>query len=312
MSSLDQLVWEHKYRPKTVEDTILPVTTKQMIQGFISTGNIPNMLFAGSAGVGKTTVAYAIANEIGADVLFINASLEGNIDTLRTKITQFVSTVSFTDSKKMVIMDEADHLTNVVQAAFRGFLDSFSDNAVFVFTCNYPNRIIDPLQSRLAAVNFKFDKSDKVAACSQMLKRAKFILDTEKIEYDVKAVGALVARNFPDFRRTVVDLQRYSIGGTIDSGVVAISDESGINELVDYIKGKEYNKCRQWVANNQLDGSTFYRMFYDKVTSKVVPQSLPQLIMFIGEYQDRASFHVDLEINQMCFITEVMKGCQFT
>jgi DNA polymerase III delta prime subunit len=309
---LENLVWEQKYRPKKIDDVILPATTKKMIKDSITSGKVPNFLFAGSAGTGKTTTAYAIANELGADILFINASLEGNMDTLRTKISQFVSTVSFTDSKKVVLLDECDYLsTSGVMPALRGFLDTFSDNAIFIFTCNYPNRLIDPLLSRLTRVDFKFSKEETQPACVGMLRRICQILETESVEYDKKAVASLVTRNFPDFRRTLVDLQRYSAGGVIDSGILATIDETGIDTLVDHLRNKKFTEVRQWIANNTMDAQHFYRLFYDKVSPYLVPMSVPQMILLIADSEFKASHSVDPEINQVAFCIQFMQSCAF-
>jgi DNA polymerase III delta prime subunit len=310
--SLSDLVWELRYRPNKVVDVVLPATTTKMIQEQVASGNLPNYLFCGSPGVGKTTLAYAIAAELGADVLFINASLDGNIDTLRTKIAQFVSTVSFTDSKKIVILDEADYLNpNSVMPALRGFMDEFSSNATFILTCNYPERIIQPLQSRLTRIDFKFSKDEKSAAAMHMLKRVCSILDIEKVKYDKKAVAGLITKNFPDFRKTLVDLQRYSSSGEIDSGILATIDDTGMTELVSALKEKNFGKCRQWVANNPIEPQQFYRMFYDKVSLLLVPQSVPQMILLIGDAQFKATHSVDQEINQIAFIIQLMSSCQF-
>jgi len=312
MSSVfDSAVWEHKYRPRKIDDTILPPETKKMIKEIVAAGDIQPMLFSGTAGIGKTTLAYAISKELDADILFVNASLEGNIDTIRTKITQFVTSASLTDSPKVVLLDECDYLSDKAQPALRGFLDGFSGSAIFILTCNYKNRLVDPLLSRLTEVNFKFTKAEAADAAKQMLARCCYILDSENVKYDRKAVAGLVAKNFPDFRRTVVELQRYSSSGTIDSGILATIDEGGINELSDFIKNKEFSKARTWVANNQMDSSAFYRMFYDKVSKKLLTQHVPQLILLIAEYQFRAAMDIDQEINQVAFIVEVMKSCQF-
>lgn len=309
--SLENLVWAEKWRPSKVEDCILPGPVSKMIKEQIKSGKIPNYLFSGGAGIGKTTLAYAIAAELDADVLFINASLDGNIDTLRTKITQFVSTVSFTDSRKVVLLDEFDYVTSQTQPAMRGFLDQFSDNAIFILTCNYPNRIIDPLKSRLTCVDFKFSKEEKQPAAMQMLKRVCMILDTEKVTYDKKAVAGLITRNFPDFRRTLVELQRYSSSGTIDSGILALIDETGFEDLVTMLKEKNFAKCRQWVANSSMDSSQFYRLFYDKVSPILAAASVPQMILLAADYGFKASHSVDQEINQMAFLVSFMTSCQF-
>jgi len=310
--SFEDLVWEQKFRPKTIDDTVLPSNVKKMLKEQLESGKFPNYLFCGPPGTGKTTCAYAIANALNADVLFVNASLESGIDTLRTKVTQFVSTVSFTDSKKIVVLDEADYLNaSSTQVSLRGFLDEFSSNAIFIFTCNFPERIISPLQSRLTRVDFKFSKEEKQSAMSQMFKSACKILDTESIKYDKKTVAVLVQKNFPDFRKTIVELQRYSSSGEIDSGILATIDDTGINDLATHLKEKSFTKVRQWIANNQMDASQFYRLFYDKISTMLIPQSVPQLILLIGEAQFKAAFSIDLEINAAAFCVQVMRDCQF-
>lgn len=310
-SELSNLVWEQRFRPKTVESTILPSATKKMIADIMQTGNIPNFLFSGTSGVGKTTLARAIAEELGADLLYINASMNGNLETLRTNVTQFVSTVSFSDSKKIVLLDEADHLTHFVQPALRGFLDEFSSNAIFIFTCNYKHKIIDALISRLTLVDFKFSKEEKQSAAISMLKRCTQILNDQEIKYDKKAVAAVVTRNFPDFRKTLVELQRYSTSGEIDSGIVAITEDSTIEELVKSIKVKDFNKCRQWVANHQMDAPTFYRSLYDKLLPELVSATIPQVILVIANSQFQSAQSADLEINQVAALIQIMQSAAF-
>jgi DNA polymerase III delta prime subunit len=309
--SFKNLVWEQKWRPKKIDDIVLPASTKKMVKDQLKSGKLPVWLFSGSPGTGKSTLAYAIADELDADVLFVNSSLDSSIDVLRTKITQFVSTVSFTDSRKLVILDEFDYVSAQSQPAMRGFLDTFSDNAIFIFTCNFPERIIQPLQSRMTRIDFKFSNEEKQSAMTQMFKSACKVLDAENVTYDKKSVAGLVSKNFPDFRKTIVELQRYSSSGTIDSGILATIDDTGINELGVYLKEKSFTKVRQWIANNQMDASQFYRLFYDKISLMLVPQSVPQLILLIGEAQFKAAFSIDQEINAAAFAAQCMRDCSF-
>jgi len=312
MNQFENLVWEQRFRPHIVQDTILPEITKKMIQDIVKSGNIPNFLFEGTSGTGKTTLARVIAEELGADLLFINASIDGNIDTLRTTISQFVTTVSFTDSKKIVLLDEADFLNQQsTQPAMRGFMDEFSKNAIFILTCNHKHRIISPLLSRLQVIEFKFSKEEKQSAAMQMLKRCCQILDTEEVKYDKKAVAGVVSKNFPDFRKTLVELQRYSASGEIDSGICSVSDDGNLAELFKAVKGKDFTTCRKWVANNSMDSATFYRSLYDKLLPELVPQTVPQVILHINDFQYQAVSAVDLEINQMAFLINLMSSASF-
>jgi len=313
--SLKNLVWEQKYRPLTIADTILPAQTRKAIEDIMANGNIPNFVFYGTAGIGKTTLAQAIAAETGADLLFINASLSGNIDTLRTDITQFVSSVSLSDSdtKKIVVLDEADYLNaQSTQPALRGFIDEFSSNAIFILTCNYKERLIEPLRdSRMTPLEFKFTKEDRTAAAMQMLKRACTILDTEGVTYDKKAVAALITKCFPDFRKTLNALQFYSASGTIDSGILVNNDATRMEELVAHVKAKEFGKCRQWVANNQTDSQSFYRGLYDRMLPLLVPATVPQVILIIADRQAQSRDSVDQEINQIASLIQIMQAAVF-
>lgn len=445
MSNIKNLVWSEKWRPSKLDECILSEPIKKLLKDQIGSGKLSNYLFSGGAGIGKTTAAYAIAKELDADILYINASLDSGIDTLRTKITQFVSTVSFTNSRKIVLLDEGDYLNcfsgsqeiilsdnkvislakledlldqevnllsynfktklpeeskavvfvsgekelfeveledgsrmvctedhpffdqagnaatihsgslfvvnsdmlkivsiksvgvqkvydvttesenhnfllsngvvahncTSTQPALRGFMDTFSDNATFIITCNYPNRIIAPLHSRLSHVEFKFTKEEKKAAAMQMMQRIFMILESEKIGFDKKTIAGLITRNFPDFRRTLVELQRYSSSGVIDSGILASIEDTGFDELTNALKEKSFVRCRQWVANNTMESTQFYRMFYDKMSTLLQPASVPQMILLLADFGFKATHSVDQEINSMAFLVTFMQSCQF-
>lgn len=458
-NDLENLIWESKHRPQTISETILPEKTKSKLQDIIKSKQIPNLLFSGVSGTGKTTTAKAIANELGSELLFINASLEGNIDTIRTTITDYVTTMSFNDSKKIVLLDEClsedeyvrvgtvddwkpiqlkylqrdteypivsfnyetksfendigyiisdkedelyevelesgkmvvvngkhpfvcefstyehgeyfyeqcvddgiighsvvvsydigyaaidvvnvrkigtgrvinlsvkknhtfvtgngivthncDHLTDKAQPALRGFLDQFSGNAIFIFTCNYKTRIIPALISRLEVIDFSFSKEEKQSAATLMLKRSCSILDQENIKYEKKAVAGLVAKNFPDFRKTLVELQSYSTSGEIDSGVVCAATQSNMGSLIECIKKKDFSGCRKWVSTHSVSRSEFYRELYDTMLPDLVPQTVPQAILDINRYQTYAVSDIDQEINQIACLIEIMNNVKF-
>lgn len=308
--NVNDIVWQERHRPKSIEECILPAKTKDMVKQFVSTGSVPNFLFSGTAGVGKTTLARAIANELSADLLFINGSKDSGIDVLRTRIQQFASTVSLTNSKKIVVIDESDYLNpSSSQPAFRAFLEEFN-SVTFIFTCNYKNRLIDPLLSRLTVVDFKIDQEEKTKLSAQMFKRACEILNYHQIKFDKKVVAALVTKFFPDFRKTVSELQRYSVSGEIDSGILSSITDSNLKVLFDSIKEKDFKIARQWVADNTPDPTSFFRLMYDNMLDIVDKKSVPQFILLIGEYQFRAAHSIDQEINCVAFIVEVMRSCE--
>ena len=309
----DQFLWVEKYRPKTIDECILPESLKQTFKEFISSGQLPNFLFSGTAGVGKTTVAKALCNEVGAEYLLINGSEESGIDILRTKIKSFASSVSLTDSKKVVILDEADYLNaNSTQPALRGFIEEFSANCRFIFTCNFKNRIIEPLHSRCSVVEFKIDNKDKQTIAAGFFKRATTILKDENIEFDPKVVAEVVTRHFPDYRRILNELQRYSVTGKIDSGIlVNLSDES-YRELVKNLKEKDFTSVRKWVAkNSDIETTQLFRDLYDKAVEFLEPKSIPQLVLILADYQYKAAFVADHELNTVAAMTEIMIQCQF-
>lgn len=309
----DKYLWVERYRPQTIDDCILPESLKETFKEYIQSGDLPNFLFYGTAGVGKTTVARALCNEIGADYLFINGSDESGIDVLRTKIRSFASSVSLTDSKKVVILDEADYLNpNSTQPALRSFIEEFADNCRFIMTCNFKNRIIEPLHSRCAVVDFKIPSADKADIAARFFKRVINILNNENIEYDKKVVAELVQKHFPDYRRVLNELQRYSVSGKIDSGILVNLSSESYKQLFKLLKDKNFTEVRKWVATNS-DGDTvrIFRELYDHSATLIEPASIPQLVLILADYQYKASFVADHELNLMACLTEVMGGCKF-
>ena len=300
-------VWAEKYRPENIDDCILPEATKAQAKGYVESGRIPTMIFTGTAGTGKTTLARAIANELGADVLFINASMDGNIDNIRTKVAQFASSVSFSNSKKITILDEADGITQQGQQALRGFIEEFSGNHSIIFTCNFLNKLIDPLKSRSGVIDFKITNKEKPKLATAFYKRIISILDKEKVEYDKKAVAELVQKTFPDFRRCLNELQRYAAGGKVDLGILLDVGEESIKELVDILKDRNYGNMRKWVANHSdMESVAFFRSFYDRASELLEPKSIPDLVLLLGEYSYKSAIVVDQEINTAAFLTTLM------
>ena len=306
-------LWVEKYRPKVVADTILPESLKLTFQKIVNGGELPNMLFTGTAGLGKTTIARALCNELGCDFILINGSEEGNIDTLRTKIKQFASSVSLQGGYKVVILDEADYLNpQSTQPALRGFIEEFSNNCRFILTCNFKNRIIEPLHSRCGVYEFNTSKKSMIKLCESFMARCKTILDNEKIEYDEKPLAELIMKFAPDWRRVLNELQRYSINGRIDSGVVANLQDKNFDDLFSHLKNKNFKGMRSWVVNNiDTDASAIFRAIYDRMMDKVAPQSIPQLVLLLADYQYKNAFVADHELNVVACLTEVMSDVQF-
>ena len=309
----NEYLWCEKYRPTTIDECVLPAGMKATFKEFIDSGELPNFLFAGGAGVGKTTVAKALCNEVGAEYLFINGSEESGIDVLRGKIKNFASSVSLTDAKKVVILDEADYLNpNSTQPALRGFIEEFSNNCRFIFTCNFKNRIIEPLHSRCAVIEFKIDNTEKPKVAAQFFKRVLMILKTESIEHDPKVVAELISKHFPDYRRVLNELQRYSVSGKIDSGVLVNVGEESYAALVKSLKAKAFNEVRTWVGkNSDIESTELFRKLYDKSIDLMEPASVPQLVLILAEYQFKAAFVADREINTMAALTEIMAQVKF-
>ena len=306
-------LWVEKYRPKTVSDIVLPQSLKQTFQKIVASKELPNMLFTGTAGLGKTTVARALCNELGCDYILINGSEEGNIDTLRTKIKQFASSVSLQGGYKVVILDEADYLNpQSTQPALRGFIEEFSKNCRFILTCNFKNRIIEPLHSRCGVYEFNTSKKSMIELCESFMARCKTILDNEKVEHDTKPVAELIMKFAPDWRRVLNELQRYSINGKIDSGIVSNLQDKNFDDLFSHLKNKNFKSMRSWVVNNiDTDASAIFRAIYDRMTDKVAPQSIPSLILLLADYQYKNAFVADHELNVVACLTEVMSDVQF-
>tara|TARA_Y100000996_G_C22539085_1_gene649336 strand:+ start:771 stop:1709 length:939 start_codon:yes stop_codon:yes gene_type:complete len=301
-------LWVEKYRPKTVDECILPQGLKNTFNEFASQDKIPNLLLAGGPGVGKTTVAKALCEMTGADYMVVNGSEESGIDVLRTKIKQFASTVSFTDSRKMVILDEADYLNpQSTQPAMRGFIEEFAGNCGFILTCNFKNRLIEPIHSRCSVVEFKIVNGDKAKLASQFMTRVNDILDEEKIVYDKKVVAELIMKHFPDFRRVLNELQRYSASGTIDTGVLSQIADINLKELIRALKDKNFKDMRAWVALNvDNDPQKIYRKIYDTMYDHMNPSSIPQTVITLADYQYKSAFAADQELNLVACLTELM------
>jgi DNA polymerase III delta prime subunit len=309
----EEFLWVEKYRPKTIEETILPCDLKQTFQQFVDQKNIPNLILSGTAGVGKTTVARAMLEQLGCDYIIINGSMNGNIDTLRNEILNFASAVSLSGGRKYVILDEADYLNaNSTQPALRNFMEEFSRNCGFILTCNFKNRIIEPLHSRCSVIDFKISKKAMVKLATQFFKRVTFILEAERIEFDQKVVAEVINKHFPDWRRVLNELQRYSATGKIDTGILVNLQEASIKDLVKYLKTKDYTEIRKWVKNNlDTDPNILYNEFYN-ISSEIMPaQDSANLVLLLAKYQYQNAFAANVEINFLAFLVQVMMECEF-
>jgi DNA polymerase III delta prime subunit len=309
---MEHLLWTEKYRPQTIEDCILPERLKKPFQEYVNQKNIPNLLLAGGAGVGKTTVAKAMCNEIGCDYMVINGSDESGIDTFRTKIKNYASSMSLTGGRKVIIIDEADYLNpNSTQPALRNAIEEFASNCSFIFTCNYKNRIIEPLHSRCAVIEFSLKNGEKAKMASAFFKRVQTVLQSENVDFEDKVIAELTKKHFPDFRRILNELQRYSQFGKIDTGILAQIGDVSINEIVKFIRDKDFGAIRKWVATNEVDSGTLFRKIYDSMYDVMKPQSIPQAVLILADYQYKSAFVADHEINTVACLTEIMVNCEF-
>lgn len=311
---MNEFLYVEKYRPQTIEETILPKELKDTFKEFVKNGEVPNLLLCGSAGVGKTTVAKALCNELDADFIVINGSDEGRlIDTLRTKIKNFASSVSLSGGAKVVILDEADYISaDSVQPALRNFIEEFSSNCRFIFTCNYKNRIIPPLHSRTTVIDFGITPKLKPQLAQQMLDRCIRICVQENIEADERVLAELIMKFFPDFRRVLNEIQRYGASGVIDSGLISTLSEEKLTPLINNIKEKNWSAMRKWVGtNSDNDFNTLFRKVFNALELQLEPQSIPACVLIIADYQYKSAFAMDSEINFVACLTEIMSECKF-
>tara|TARA_Y100001972_G_scaffold126714_1_gene181288 strand:- start:5081 stop:6016 length:936 start_codon:yes stop_codon:yes gene_type:complete len=310
---MQEFLWVEKYRPKTIDECVLPSSIKENFQKVLIQGELQNMMLTGTAGTGKTTAAKALCNELGLDYLLINGSEESGIDTLRNKIKQFASTVSLQGGYKVVILDEADYLNpQSTQPALRGFIEEFSANCRFILTCNFKNRIIEPLHSRCTTIEFNIPKKEAERLASVMMARLMLILDDEGIKYERSVLAELIMKHMPDWRKVINELQRYSVSGVIDSGILVQLSDVSMTNLVSFLKEKNFKQMRKWVADNMdSEPVAIYRKLYDNMNEYVEAQSIPQLVLILADYQYKNAFVADHELNTVACLTEVMAGVKF-
>jgi len=308
----EHMLWVEKYRPKTIEECILPESLKVTFQEFVNRKEIPNLLLSGTAGVGKTTVAKALCQEVGCDYIMINGSDDSGIDVLRNKIKNYASSMSLMGGRKVVIVDEADYLNpNSTQPAFRGVIDEFASNCSFIFTCNFKNRIMEPIHSRCTCIDFKLNGS-KAAMASRFFKRVESILTLEQVKYDKEVVAAIISKHFPDNRRILNELQRFSISGVIDKSALGSVADVQLKDLIKSLKEKDFASARKWVTQNlDNDPTKIYRKIYDGLYDLLKPNSVPQLVLHLAKYQYQSAFVADHEINMIACMTEIMVDCEF-
>ncbi len=312
--AMGDYLWVEQYRPPSIKECILPERLKNVFQAFVDKNQVPNLLLTGGPGVGKTTVARALLNELDLDYIIINGSMKGNIDTLRTEISQFASTVSFTGGRKYVILDEADYLNpQSTQPALRNFMEEFSNNCGFILTCNFKNRIIEPLHSRCSVVDFTMSKKEKAGLASQFMKRVENILKMKGVEFDQKVIAELIMKHMPDWRRVLNELQRYSVTGKIDVGILTTLGDESFDSLVSMMKNQDFTSIRKWVVDNaDIESSTLFRKLYDYANKKMKPMSVAQMVLILAKYQYQAAFVVDHEINNVACLLEIMTDCEWS
>lgn len=303
----EQLLWTEKYRPKTVEDCILPEAIKETFQEYVKQKHIPTLLLSGTAGVGKTTIAKALCNEVGCDFMVMNCSDTNSVDDVRWKIKGYASSVSLSGGRKVIIMDEADYLSPNAQAALRGAIEEFAKNCSFIFTCNQKNRIMEPIHSRCAVIDFRIQNGQKAKMASAFFKRVEWILEQENITYDKEVIAELIKKHFPDNRRVLNELQRYSVSGKVDKGILTTVIDININDLIKTIKDKDFSTMRKWVTQNlDNDPATLYRKIYDNLYDYLKPNSIPNAVLILARYQYQSAFVADQEINLVACLTEFM------
>lgn len=310
----NEFLWTEKYRPQSVKDCILSKSLTKTFSEILKTGQIPNMLLTGTAGLGKTTVAKALCNELGLDWIMINGSEESGIDTLRNKIRQFASSVSLSEGgHKVVILDEADYLNpQSTQPALRGFIEEYSKNCRFILTCNFKNRIIEPLHSRCNVIEFTTSKKNLIPLAGNFMERLKFILNNEGVKYEEKVLAELIIRFAPDWRRVINECQRYSVSGVIDSGVLVNLKDESINNLISILKSKDYSKMRKWVVDHiDIDTTGIFRKVFDSLNDYAKPESIPSIVLILADYQYKAAFVADHELNIVACLTEVMANAKW-